>query len=68
MQDENTPLAFFRMAIASLGAWIANLTLNQVITVVTLLYVVLQIGLLIIKYYGLYKRWRAGLPLSSDDR
>jgi len=42
------------------GAWYSAMTLNEWVALATLVYVVLQAGLLLPKYYKLYKDWRYG--------
>lgn len=39
------------------GAWYA-ITLNQTVAIVTIIYVILQVGLLIPSYIKIYKTWK----------
>ena len=56
--DAETKMAKIKMAVAGGGATFAMLTLNEWVALATLVYVILQIGLLIPKYIDLYKKWR----------
>ena len=40
------------------GTWYA-LTLNQWVAIVTIIYIVLQVGLLIPSYINIYKTWKS---------
>lgn len=53
-----TTLAGLKTAPAIGGAVATGLTLNEWVALATLLYVILQVGLLIPKYVDLYKKWR----------
>lgn len=55
---QDTVDAVARVAPAIGGAWYSVMTLNDWVAVVTILYVLLQIGLLLPKYYRfLADRW-----------
>lgn len=51
----STPDAAVKASIAGGGAVASYLTLNEWVAIATLVFVVLQIGLLIPKYWSLYK-------------
>lgn len=59
--DEKT--AAVKVAVGGGGALIYGLTLNEWVAVATILYMVLQIGLLVPKYYAIveraYTKWRS---------
>ena len=40
------------------AAWIGGLTINELVGIVTLVYLAAQIGLLVPKYWRLYAGWR----------
>jgi len=52
--------AAFKTGLAGTGAVASYVTLNEWVAMATLVFVVLQIGLLIPKYWKLYSRWREG--------
>jgi len=56
LQETYTAAAKIAPAIA--GATWTAITLNQLVAAATLIYIVLQIGLLIPKYIKIYKKWR----------
>ncbi|WP_071058125.1 hypothetical protein [Pelistega sp. MC2] len=55
--DSETKAAVMKMSVAGAGASLYGLTLNEWMALVTIFYVVMQIGLLIPKYWELiFKR------------
>lgn len=52
---QETQIEALKAAPAVGGAVIASLTLNEWVAIATLIYVVLQTGLLLIKYYEIFK-------------
>lgn len=55
-----------KMGLAGAGAAASYLTLNEWVALATLIYVLLQIGLLFPKYATLYKAWRDGKRIKVD--
>lgn len=51
-------LAIAKTAPAIAGAMIYGLTLQDWVAIVTILYVILQVGLLLPKYWRLFRDWR----------
>jgi hypothetical protein len=58
MTEEKLVMAKTMPAIA--GATIYGLTLQDWVALVTLVYVALQVGLLVPKYWRLFREWRNG--------
>jgi hypothetical protein len=58
MNEEELALAKTSPAIA--GAMIYGLTLQDWVAIATLVYVALQVGLLVPKYWRLFCEWRQG--------
>lgn len=58
MNEEELALAKTTPAIA--GAMIYGLTLHDWVAIATLVYVALQVGLLVPKYWRLLREWRKG--------
>lgn len=58
--------ASVKMGIAGTGAVASYMTLNEWVALFTLLYVILQIGLLIPKYRKLYQAWCEGREIRVD--
>lgn len=50
-------LAAAKIAVGGGGALLYGLTLNEWVAILTIAYMVLQIGLLLPKYYGMIKKW-----------
>ncbi len=55
IQDPEVKIAGGKISIAAGGGILTAITLNQWVAIATLIYVVLQIGLLIPKYIRLWK-------------
>lgn len=58
MNDDKAALA--KMSIAGIAATVAALTLNDWVAVLTILYLVAQLGLLAPKYWSAFTKWRRG--------
>lgn len=58
MQDHQHKIDALKMGIAGGGTAATFLTLNEWVALATLIYVLLQIGLLIPKYIKAYVTWR----------
>ena len=58
--DEETRVAVAKMGVAAGGVLFYGLTLNEWMAVITIIYVLMQIGLLIPKYWGAIKRYFFG--------
>lgn len=56
LDDADTKAAAVKMGIASGGGILTAVTLNEWVALATLVYVVLQIGLLLPKYWRLLKK------------
>ena len=61
-------LAIAKVAPAVAGATIYGLTLQDWVAVVTLIYVVLQAGLLVPKYWRMLRDWGNGGPSGGASR
>ena len=59
MHDEITTAA--KITPAAAGAVYSQITLNEWVSIATLLYIALQIGLLVPKYWSMMPRFRAWL-------
>jgi len=57
-----------KMAIAGAGTIVGYMTLNDWVMLATLVYVTLNTGLLLPKYYQLIKAWRHGKKIKLDQR
>lgn len=55
-----------KIGIGTAGAAASYMTLNEWVAVATLVFIMLQIGLLIPKYYSLYRAWRNGKRIKVD--
>jgi len=65
--DQETKIAAAKMS-AAIGGTIFGITLNDWVLLVTLIYVLLQIGLLVPKYWELIVTWIKGnWPCSKND-
>lgn len=51
--DSETKAAVMKMSVAGAGASLYGLTLNEWMALITIIYVILQIGLLLPKYWEL---------------
>lgn len=49
--------AAVKMAVGGGGALFYGITLNEWVAILTILYMILQIGLLLPKYYAMAQRW-----------
>lgn len=58
MQDAQHKFDLLKMGGAGAGTAAAFLTLNEWVALATLVYVLLQIGLLLPKYFKAYTEWR----------
>lgn len=58
--DEETRIAAAKMGVAAGGVLFYGLTLNEWMAVITIIYVLMQIGLLIPKYWSAIKRYFFG--------
>lgn len=58
MNDDKAALA--KMSIAGIAATVAALTLNDWVAVLTILYLVAQLGLLVPKYWSEFTKWWRG--------
>lgn len=58
MQDAQHKVDALKMGIAGGGTAASFLTLNEWVALATLIYVLLQIGLLLPKYFKAYTDWR----------
>lgn len=56
--DDRVPL--IKMMIAAAAGAISGLTLNEWVAVLTLVYLIAQIGLLIPQYWAAFKKWWQG--------
>lgn len=54
--DNEVKVETAKGSIAVIGASLAALTLQEWVALATLVYIVLQVGLLLPKYYGLFKK------------
>lgn len=55
--DQETKVAATKMSIASLMALTSKMTLNEWVALATLIYVLMQAGLLVPKYWAIFKRF-----------
>ena len=55
--QEDSKIAAVKMGVGAGGAIISGLTLHEWVAVATLTYLVMQIGLLLPKYWCLFKAW-----------
>lgn len=64
----DTSTAAQKIGIATAGAayGMTSFSLNDLVAALTALFVLLQIGLLIPKYYALIKAWRKGKKIEVD--
>jgi len=66
MDNADEKIAAVKIAIGGGGALIYGYTLNEWVAVITIVYMVLQIILLLPKYYEImhrtYRRWRSKTP------
>jgi hypothetical protein len=53
-------LAIAKTAPAIVGATVYGLTLQDWVALITIIYVALQVGLLLPKYWRLFREWRKG--------
>lgn len=58
MDTPDEKLAAMKMSAVGGGAMVSAMTLNEWVSLATLLFIMLQIGLLVPKYIHLYKKWR----------
>lgn len=66
--DVNVPAAATKMGIASAGAAysMTGYTMSDLVALATLVFVLLQIGLLMPKYAALYRAWRSGKKVKVE--
>ena len=57
---DDAKAAAVKMGVGAGGAVLTGLTLNEWVALATLVYVVLQIGLLVPKYCRMFGAWRRG--------
>ncbi len=55
-----------KTTVAGGGAVASYLTLNEWVAIATLAFILLQTGLLVPKYWQLYKMWRKGKKIKVD--
>ena len=58
MQNETLTSTVVKVSPAIGGAWYSTMTLNEWVALATLIYIVLQAGLLIPKYINIFNEWR----------
>ena len=58
MPETEIKVASLKMGGAGVGVGVSALTLNEWVAIATLIYVILQAGLLIPKYIEIFKKWR----------
>jgi hypothetical protein len=58
VQNPETSSAGTKMGVGLAGGALSAITLNEWVAIATLVYLVLQIGLLAPSYIKIYKKWR----------
>jgi len=62
----NGQMAAIKTTGAVSGAVASYWTLNEAVAIATLIFVILQVGLIIPKYWLIYKQWRHGAKIKID--
>lgn len=62
----DAPVATTKIGIGTVGAAASYMTLNEWVALATLVFILLQIGLLIPKYVALYRAWLHGKKIKVD--
>ena len=66
MADIQTAIDTAKVGVGITGGVVSAVTLNQTVMIVTIIYVVLQAGLLMPKYIELFKKLRKWLGKCTD--
>lgn len=62
----DAPTIQAKVGLAGAGAAASFMSLNEWVALATLVFIILQIGLLIPKYWALFKAWRRGKKIEVD--
>ena len=62
----NQNMAAAKTGAVGLGAGASFITLNEWVAIATLIFILLQIGLLLPKYWQYYKLWRKGKTIKVE--
>lgn len=62
----NANAAATKIGVAAAGAGVTAWTLNELVAAATFIFVLLQIGLLLPKYYSVYRAWRRGHEIEIE--